>query len=65
MPLKPQEVESILQSKFGFTEAKGHSDDHRWFVLRLEGLPDIMTKLSHSRRDIGKGLEGKIHGNCE
>jgi hypothetical protein len=60
MPLKPQAVESVLKSKFGFAQAKSRSDDHRWYVLRLEGLPAIMTKLSHSSGDIGKRVEGMI-----
>jgi hypothetical protein len=60
MPFKPKDLERLLQSKFGFEEAKSHSDDHQWLVLRLEGLPDIMTKLSHSKREVNKKIEGMI-----
>jgi hypothetical protein len=60
MPLKPKKVASVLESKFGFEEAKEHSDDHKWLALRLDGIPAIITKLSHSRDDIGKKLEGMI-----
>ena len=60
MPLKRKRVESVLQSKFGFEEAPNRSDDHRWFVLRLEGVADIFAFFSHGEREIGKVLEGKI-----
>jgi hypothetical protein len=39
MPRKPREIEDKLKNKFGFSEAKGHSTDHKWFELRLAGLP--------------------------
>jgi hypothetical protein len=60
MPRKPRDVESILTAKFGFIEAKGHSSEHRWYELRLDGLPVILTKVSHSKSDIGPNLEGKM-----
>ncbi len=60
MPVKPRVLESVLLTKFGFAEAPKKSDDHRWFELRLEGVAVIMTKVSHSTKDIGKGLEGAI-----
>ena len=60
MPLKPSEVEELLRKKFHFSPAKSHSRDHRWFELKLEGLPCIMTRVSHSSKEIGKKLEGKI-----
>ena len=53
-------IERLLQTKFGFEEDKNRSVDHQWFVLRLEGLPDIVTKLSHSDREIGRKLEGMM-----
>jgi hypothetical protein len=60
MPQKAREIEEMLKGKFGFTEAKSRSTDHRWYELRLEGLPVILTKLSHSKREIGTKLQGMI-----
>lgn len=60
MPRKPREIEGCLVNKFKFKEAKTRSSDHRWFELRLDGLPVILTKVSHSREEIGSSLEGKI-----
>jgi len=60
MPYKPKEVERKLRHKFAFSPAKEHSVDHHWFELELPGLPAILTKVSHNRREIGAKLEGKI-----
>lgn len=60
MPIKPKELESLLQNKFGFSLAQGHSSDHRWYELKLHGLPPILTKISHSREQINPGLVNKI-----
>ena len=60
MPYKPKEVERKLQDKFGFSTAEGHSSDHHWFELLLPGLPAILTKVSHNRKEIRAKLEGKI-----
>jgi len=62
MARSPRQIESKLQSKFGFSpaSARGRSKDHRWYELRLPGLPTIRTKLSHSKKDVGDKLEGKI-----
>ena len=60
MPRKTRDVESLLQSKYGFTEAKERSRDHRWYGLNLPGLPTIATKFSHSNQDINPALESKI-----
>ena len=60
MPYKPEEVERKLRNKFAFRSAKGHSVDHHWFELQLLGLPPILTKVSHSRKEIGSTLEGMI-----
>jgi len=58
MPLKSRDLESILQSKFGFSLRFG---DHRWLKLDLPGLPAIMTKVSHgSGGEIYSELEGRI-----
>jgi len=60
MPRKPKEIERLLQSKFGFSPAKGHSSDHRWYELHLPGLPTLLTKVSHGKKEIHRRLEGKI-----
>lgn len=60
MPLRPRELENILTNKFHFEPAQGHSSDHRWYELKLPNLPTILTKVSHSRQEIGSNLEGKI-----
>lgn len=60
MSIKPKELENLLEYKFGFSLAKGHSSDHRWYELKLPGLPTILTKVSHSRKPINPRLEGKI-----
>jgi hypothetical protein len=60
MPRRPLDIEAALQTKFGFVRAFTHSSDHYWYELRLPGLPIILTKVSHSKEDIGPKLEGKI-----
>lgn len=60
MVLKTRELRSLLENKFGFRRAEGHSSDHVWYELELSGLPTILTKVSHGSREIGRKLEGKI-----
>jgi hypothetical protein len=60
MPHKLQKIERLLQNKFGFSPAKGHSSDHRWYELHLSDLPPILTKVSHSRKELSRGLESAI-----
>jgi hypothetical protein len=60
MARKPREIEEALRNKYGFVLAKTRGKDHRCYVLRLQGLPPIHTKVSHSKRDIGPALEAKI-----
>jgi hypothetical protein len=60
MPHKPQKIESLLQSKFGFSPAKEHSSDHHWYELRLSDLPAILTKISHGKKELSRRLESKI-----
>lgn len=60
MSIKPKELENLLENKFGFNPSKGHSSDHRWYELKIPGLPKILTKVSHSRKPINTKLEGKI-----
>jgi hypothetical protein len=60
MPIKPRDLEDLLVNKFNFSPAKGHSSDHRWYELRLPGLPVIATYVSHGKEEIRDKLEGKI-----
>jgi hypothetical protein len=60
MPRKPREIERLLQAKFGFSPAVEHSSDHRWYELRLPGLPPILTMVSHNKKEVGRRLESKI-----
>jgi hypothetical protein len=60
MPYKPSEIESRLQNKFGFSPSPNHSSDHRWYELKLPGLPKIATKVSHNKKDVGSKIESKI-----
>jgi hypothetical protein len=60
MPIRPSELEGILAGKFNFSPARNHSSDHRWYELKLTGLPTILTKISHSRSQIRSNLESKI-----
>ncbi|SRR5258707_5353676 len=60
MAYKPREIEEKLISKFGFVSDKGRSEDHRRYLRQIEGLPIIRTHLSHSKKEIGPKLEGKI-----
>lgn len=60
MPIKPRDLEDMLENKYGFVPAKGHSSDHRWYELKLPDMPSILTKVSHSRKEIGDPLLGKI-----
>lgn len=55
MAFANREVEATLQSKFAFTPSKPGAD-HRWFALKLPGLPPIATKFSHAKQDIGDNL---------
>jgi hypothetical protein len=60
MPRRPREIEHLLQTKFGFSPAREHSSDHRWYELRLPGLPPILTKVSHTKEEVGRKLESMI-----
>jgi len=62
MARSPRDIRSLLQTKFGFSppSTPGRSPDHHWLELRLPDLPPIRTKVSHSKKDVGKVLEGKI-----
>ena len=60
MPIKPRELESLLQSKFGFVESDTHGSDHRNYKLTMPNVPFVYTKVSHSKKEIGRALEAKI-----
>ena len=60
MPIKTRELESKLQKKFGFSPSETHSKDHRWYELKIPGLPLILTKVSHGISEISSGLESRI-----
>jgi hypothetical protein len=60
MTIKIRDAERQIQAKFGFEPAAERSSDHRWYKLRLEGLPVISTFFSHSRGDLSPMIEAKI-----
>lgn len=57
MPYKPKEIRSILTGKLGMTVSQR---DHTWFLLTLNNLPTIKTKLPNHKGDIGPQLENRI-----
>lgn len=58
---KSREIEEILVDKFGFELDDDAAAHHRFYVLKLENLPLIRTKFSHTRKtDIGRKLESII-----
>jgi len=59
MPLRNRDFEGLLQTKFGFSRAD-RATDHRWYTLKLPGLPPITTKASHSKMVISDSLESQI-----
>jgi hypothetical protein len=59
MSISNRDFEALIQTKFGFVDAQKASD-HRWYVLKLEGLPPILTKASHGKTQITGGLESAI-----
>lgn len=59
-PRRPREIEDMLLQKFGFEEDETAALDHRSYVLRLQGLPPIWTKVSHSREPIRDKLQAAI-----
>ena len=52
MPRYNRDVENKLLNKFAFSPALTKADDHRWFELKLPGLPVIITRFSHTKEDI-------------
>lgn len=59
MSIRNRDFEDLLQTKFGFVDANKASD-HRWYVLKLDGLPPILTKASHGKGIIAGNLENTI-----
>lgn len=60
MPLDPGKLEAVLGNKFEFKPSDGHSDNHKWYELQLDGLPVIATRVSHNKKEIRNKLEGMI-----
>jgi len=60
MSHKPDEIEGVLKTKYGFTKSKHHSSDHPWYELRLPGLPVIATYVSHNNKEVGPDLLTKM-----
>ncbi len=60
MPRDNREVERTLINRFRFERADRKADDQRWLQLKLENLPAIFTKFSHTREDISDAIWGKI-----
>jgi len=60
MLTKIRDAERQIQNKFGFEPAAERSSDHKWYKLRLEGLPTISTFFSHSKKDLSPKLEAII-----
>ena len=49
-----------MRQKFKFQPATGHSNDHIWLELKLDGIPTILTKLSRNGDELRDKLIGKI-----
>jgi len=60
MPIKPRKLRDTLISKLGFEEDSTKSTDHYWYKLELIDVEPVVTKVSHSNKEIGKVLQGKI-----
>lgn len=58
MPHDPKDIEQSLVHKFGFD--LDDSRTHRFLQLKLPGRPTITTMISHSKKEYGKRLEGKV-----
>ncbi len=59
MPVRANELRSLLQNKFGFLKSQTHAD-HDWYEIEIPGIPVIATKVSHGRKEIRRNLESKI-----
>lgn len=59
MALEANELRRLLTSKFGFQEMD-RSGDHYWYVLYLEGLKPVKTKVSRGHVTYGKALASRV-----
>lgn len=57
MPYKPIEIERILTGKL---KMSCEDADHTWFMVEIDGLPPIRTKLPNHKDDIRSALESRI-----
>lgn len=62
MPYKPAEIERVLKTVLGFVEDDTHEVGHKWYKLKIEGVPrTIRTKISHGKKtEYGAGLESAV-----
>lgn len=58
MPYKPIEIERMLINKLHMRVSNA---DHKWFELKIDGLPPIRTKLPNHKDDINPIIAGRIH----
>lgn len=56
MSHKPNEIESVLQAKYCFTRSRHHESGHKWYELKLPGLPVIATYISRNDNEVGPRL---------
>lgn len=57
MSHKPAEIERMLTNKLKMVS---DDRDHKWFILHIDGLPPIRTKLSNHKDDVTDIIEGRI-----
>ena len=60
MAYKPNFVINRLTNKFCFSVSDHKEDGHKWYELKIDGVPIIQTHFSHNNEDIGPKLEDKI-----
>jgi hypothetical protein len=62
MPYKPAEIEHILITVLGFVEDDTREAGHKWYKLKIDGLPrPIRTKMSHGKKtEYGAALESAV-----
>lgn len=59
MSIRNRDFEDLLQTKFGFVRTQ-KEQGHRWYTLKLDGLPVIATRASHGKEEIAGNLENII-----
>lgn len=62
MPYKAADIEHLLTSVLGFIEDDTHEVGHKWYKLKVEGVPrTIRTKISRSKKtEYGAALESAV-----